>query len=239
MTQAEKKYFVIRTAGNFLLLFAIFGVFSTFGPALYFEAQFRVIQARGITYRIAEGENLTAIVKNEGKNQPSFGDLLVGATEQEIVPPDTEFSIVIPKIGASAKVFPNVDPSNENDFLPKLTEGVAHAQGTVFPGLPGNIYLFAHSTDNFWNAGRYNAIFYLLKDLKEGDEIAVFFQGERHNYFVTQTRVVDASDVSFITQANTGKEQLILQTCWPPGTTWKRLLVFANPRNTDTIFKTN
>lgn len=239
MTYVEKKYFILRTIGNFLLLFAIFGVIATFGPALYFEAQFRVIQARGITYKIVEGENLAAIVKNEGKNQPSLGDLLVGATEQELVPPDEEFSIVIPKIGASAKVFPNVDPSNEDDFLPKLSEGVAHAQGTVFPGLPGNIYLFAHSTDNFWNAGRYNAIFYLLKDLKEGDEIAVFFKGERHNYFVTQTRVVDSSDVSFITEADTGNEQLILQTCWPPGTTWKRLLVFARPRNTDTIFKTN
>lgn len=239
MTQAERKYFIIRSVGNFLLLFAIFGVFSTFGPALYFEAQFRVIQARGITYKIAEGENLSALVKNEGKSQPSFGDLLVGTTEQELVPPDEDFSIVIPKIGASSKIHANVDPSNEDDFLPKLTDGVAHAQGTVFPGLPGNIYLFAHSTDNFWNAGRYNAIFYLLKDLREGDEIAVFFQGERHNYFVTDTRVVDASDVSFITQANTGYEQLILQTCWPPGTTWKRLLVFARPRNTDTIFKTN
>jgi len=239
MTTAEKKFFVIRTAGNFLLLFAIFGVFSTFGPALYFEAQYRVIQARGITYRIAEGENLAALVKNQGKSQPSFGDLLVGTTEQELVPPDENFSIVIPKIGASAKIFPNIDPSDENSFLPVLSEGVAHAQGTVFPGLPGNIYLFAHSTDNFWNVGRYNAIFYLLKDLKEGDEIAVFFQGKRHNYFVTQTRVVDSSDVSFITDAKTGDEQLILQTCWPPGTTWKRLLVFARPRNTDVIFKTD
>jgi sortase A len=239
MTAAEKKFFVIRTVGNFLLLFAIFGVISTFGPALYFEAQFRIIQARGITYKIAEGEDLGALVRNHGKSQPSFGDLLVGATEQEIVPPDENFSIVIPKIGASAKVFPNIDPSNENSFLPVLSKGVAHAQGTVFPGLKGNIYLFAHSTDNFWNVGRYNAIFYLLKDLKEGDEIAVFFQGVRHNYFVTQTRVVDSSDVSFITDATTGDEQLILQTCWPPGTTWKRLLVFARPRNTDVIFKTN
>jgi LPXTG-site transpeptidase (sortase) family protein len=239
MTLAERKYFIIRTAGNFLLLFAIFGVFSTFGPALYFETQFRIIQARGITYRIAEAETITEVVKSKENNQPSFGDLLTGATEQEIVPPDADFSIVIPKIGASAKVFPNIDPSREDAFLPVLQQGVAHAQGTVFPGLAGNIYLFAHSTDNFWNAGRYNAIFYLLKDLKEGDEIAVFFQGERYNYFVTQTRVVDSSDVSFITQANTGNEQLILQTCWPPGTTWKRLLVFARPRSTDTIFKTN
>lgn len=239
MTAAEKKFFVLRTVGNFLVLFAIFGVFATFGPALYFEAQFRVIQARGITYKIAEADTISELVRNEESTQPSFSDLLVGVKEQEIAPPDTDFSIVIPKIGASAKVTPNVDPSSEDAFLPVLKEGVAHAQGTVFPGLPGNIYLFAHSTDNFWNAGRYNAIFYLLKDLNEGDEIAVFFQGERYNYVVTQTRTVDPDEVSFITQAQTGDEQLILQTCWPPGTTWKRLLVFARPQKSDVQFKTN
>ena len=152
-------------------------------------------------------------------------------------PIDPEFSILIPKLGASAKVIPNVDPSDENNFLPALLEGVAHAQGSVFPGLSGNIYLFAHSADNFWDAGSYNAIFYLLKDLEEGDEVVIFYQGKRHNYFVTDKRIVDPEDVSYITEAIGGNEQLILQTCWPPGTTFKRLLVFARPRKTDVIFK--
>ncbi|EKD57710.1 MAG: sortase family protein, partial [uncultured bacterium] len=139
----------------------------------------------------------------------------------------TEFNILIPKIGANAKVFPNIDPSDENAFLPVLREGVAHSRGTVFPGSAGNIYLFAHSTDNFWDVGRYNAIFYLLKDLSPGDEIVMIYQGTRFNYTVTRSAIVDPDDVSFITEAQGGPEQLILQTCWPPGTTWKRLLVFA------------
>lgn len=237
MTPAEKKFFILRSVGNFLLLFAIFGVIATFGPAFYFETQYRIVQARGITYKIVEAKDIEEVVAVEEQKQPSFGDLLTGSKEQEIVPPDQEFSIVIPKIGASSKVVPNVDPSNEDAFLPILKESVAHAQGTVFPGLPGNIYLFAHSTDSFWDVGRYNAIFYLLKDLEPGDEIAVFYQGKRHNYYVSEKKVVDADDVSLITEANTGTEQLILQTCWPPGTTWKRMLIFARPRNTDRVFK--
>ncbi|MBI3282683.1 hypothetical protein HYZ70_01240 [Candidatus Curtissbacteria bacterium] len=32
------------------------------------------------------------------------------------------------------------------------------------------LYLFAHSTDNFWDAGRYNAVFYLIKNLVRGEE---------------------------------------------------------------------
>lgn len=236
MTPQERKFFILRSIGNFLLLFAIFGVFATFGPALYFETQYRIVQARGITYKIAEAKEVNEIVTEE-KERPGFGDLLTGSTEQELNPPNKEFSIVIPKIGASSKVYPNVDPSSEDSFLPVLRDGVAHAQGTVFPGMAGNIYMFAHSTDNFWDVGRYNAIFYLLKDLEPGDEIAVFYQGERHNYYVSEKKVVDADEVSHITDANTGTEQLILQTCWPPGTTWKRMLIFARPRNTDRVFK--
>lgn len=237
MTKKEVKYIVLRSIGNFLLLFAIFGVFATFGPALFYEVQFQVIKARGVTFKVADQSLPAQEIAKPNQRGASFSDLLTGSKEQTIVPPDTEFSIVIPKIGAASKVFPNVDPSDENAFLPILQEGVAHAQGSVFPGLAGNIYLFSHSTDNFWDVGRYNAVFYLLKDLNRGDEIVIFYQNKRYNYFVTDTKTLDPEDVSLITNANTGTEQLILQTCWPPGTAWKRLLVFARPRKTETIFK--
>src|SRR4030042_6843581 len=192
------KFLILRTVGNFLVLFAIFGALATFGPALYYEIGFRVAQARGVKYIVAQvpsvlptptpaqvQENLpTPIPSPTPTTAPStgvdnFAQVLLGAKEQILEPKDTDFSILIPKIGASAKIFPNIDPSKENDFLPVLQQGVAHAKGTVFPGLKGNIYLFAHSTDSFWNVGRYNAIFYLIKDLKEGDEIVVFFDGKR------------------------------------------------------------
>lgn len=237
--KAAIKFIILRSIGNFLFLFAIFGVIATFGPAIRYEIQFKIIQARGVHFEVAESSELGKLAKEQTKRSVSFSDLLTGSKEKTLSPIDTEFSIVIPKIGATSKVIANVDPSDENKFLPALLQGVAHAQGSVFPGLAGNIYLFAHSADNFWDAGRYNAVFYLLKDLQKGDEIVIFYQGKRYNYFVTGSRIVDPSDVSFITNAQTGNEQLILQTCWPPGTTWKRLLVFARPRKTDTIFKEN
>ncbi|MEK7573568.1 MAG: sortase [Patescibacteria group bacterium] len=236
MTRGEIiRFLVLRTIGNFLLLFAIFGVLATFGPSLYFELHYRIAQARGVEYSAPE-ETDSAFGELLKKTNPEkiadggFGKLLAGPKEQILIPKDTEFSILIPKIGASAKVIPNIDPSNEAQFLEVLQQGVAHALGTYFPGLPGNIYLFAHSTDNFWDVGRYNAVFYLLKDLAPGDDVIVYFENQRHNYVVTEIRTVDASDVSYITKSNTGKEVLILQTCWPPGTTWKRLLVFAEPK---------
>ena len=236
MTRGEIiKFLVLRTIGNFLLFFAIFGVLATFGPSLYFELHFRIAQARGVKYSApAEtGSAFGELLEKTSKDKIAdggFGQLLSGPKEQILIPKDTDFSILIPKIGASSKVYPNVDPSNEDEFLPVLQQGISHAQGTLFPGMKGNIYLFAHSTDNFWDVGRYNAVFYLLKDLSIGDDVIVYFEGQRHNYVVTGTKTVDPSEVSYITNSNTGKEMVILQTCWPPGTTWKRLLVFAEPK---------
>jgi LPXTG-site transpeptidase (sortase) family protein len=236
MTRSEViKFLILRTIGNFLVLFAIFGVLATFGPALYYEAAYRIMLIRGIHVsvknQVVQAKDLPPeIQESPVKVSLGFGDILSGPKEQILAPVDTVFSILIPKIGANARVFPNVDPSDPRIFLPILQKGVAHAAGTFFPGQAGNIYLFAHSTDNFWDVGRYNAVFYLLKDLRKGDEIVVFYQNIRHNYSVTDTQVISPSNVSYITAAQTGKELLILQTCWPPGTTWQRLMVFAEPK---------
>jgi sortase A len=170
-----------------------------------------------------------ANAQNTGIN--NFAQVLAGPKVQELIPSDTDFSILIPKIGASAKIFPNVDPSNQNQFLPILMHGVAHAAGTIFPGMNGNIYLFAHSTDNFWDVGRYNAVFYLLKDLKKGDQVVIFYQNVRYNYVITGSKIVSPSEVSYLVDSQKqDKQTLILQTCWPPGTTFQRLLVFASPK---------
>ncbi len=233
------RFLILRTVGNFLLLFAIFGVGATFGPSLYYEVQFRIVQARGVQYVVVEETPQTKsafgnIIKKQRAQEldrQGFAQVLTGPKEQILIAKDTQFSILIPKLGANQKVFANIDATSENEFLPILQQGVAHAKGTVFPGQKGNIYLFAHSTDNFWDVGRYNAIFYLLKDLTPGDDVIVYFENLRHNYVVSESRIVDAEDVSYLIKSQEqGKETLILQTCWPPGTTWKRLLVFASPK---------
>ena len=226
------RFLILRTIGNFLVLFAIFGIIATFGPALYYEVSFRVSEIRGVRYVIAAAPKIKMpFAKSENTGVSNFAQVLAGPKVQELIPSDTDFSILIPKIGASAKIFPNVDPSDPNRFLPILMQGVAHAAGSVFPGMNGNIYLFAHSTDNFWDVGRYNAVFYLLKDLKKGDEVVIFYKNQRYNYVVSGSKIVNPSDVSYLVNSQKqGKQQLILQTCWPPGTTFQRLLVFASPK---------
>ncbi len=233
---------IFRTIGNFLILFTIFGFIATFGPSVYYEATYRIAKIRGLNFALAqevEQSNETELrkimnrYKEEGKaeNQaPKFAEVLSSSKEKILIPPDTEFSVVVPKIGAAEKIKANVDPSNEKEYLEVLRTAIAHAKGTAYPGIDGTTYLFAHSADNFWNVGRYNAVFYLLKELENGDDVFLFFKGKRYNYEVYDKKIVDATDIGYIDAALGQGERIILQTCWPPGTAWKRTLIFARPK---------
>ena len=145
---------------------------------------------------------------------------------KSITPIDEAFGIVIPKLGANARIIPNIDPYDSAVYQKALTQGVAHATGTVFPGSVGNVFLFSHSSVNFYEANRYNSIFYLLYKLEIGDEINLYYKGEKFVYRVTEKKTVNPKDVSYLT-GQTTKKVVTLMTCWPPGTTTKRLLVIA------------
>jgi len=236
MRREKIKFIILRTLGNFFLLFSLFGMIMTFGPALYFEVLYRVREVRNVKYIVAAYPTPTPptpTFKDFITPQPTeapkttlFGQLTGGDKTEILSPVSAQFGLVIPKIGANVQIFPNVDAGKPNVYLPILQKGVAHAAGSVFPGVSGNIYLFAHSTDAFWNVGRYNAIFYLLKELDKNDEVDVFFLGVRHIYKVVDKLIVDPSQVQYLT-IPVPYEQLSLQTCWPPGTTLKRLIVLA------------
>lgn len=216
------KVLILRTIGNFLVISSLFMIAKTFYLPVREEIRYFVDGIVQKKYYIAQTKP-----QSEG-GQPK--GLLAKALEikpvEYLVPEDPNFSIVVPKIAANAKILANVDPSNEQEYLDALQKGVAHSAGTAFPGENGHIFLFAHSTDYFWNVGTYNAVFYLLGKLEKGDQINLFYKNERYVYKVIDKTIVDPSQVQYLTR-KTNKEFLTLQTCWPPGTTLKRLLVFA------------
>ncbi len=150
--------------------------------------------------------------------------------ENVIVAADKEFSIVIPKIGANSKVIKNVDPYNSKEYQQELTKGVAHAIGTSLPGESGNSFYFAHSSDNFYNANRYNSVFYLLDKLSMGDLIYIIYNSTIYTYKVTDLNVVNAEDVSYL-KGSAEKSTVTLMTCWPAGTTLKRFIVVGELQN--------
>lgn len=150
----------------------------------------------------------------------------VHAIPKEIVPIDKNFGIVIPKLGANARIITNVDPYDSKAYQYALTKGVAHARGTSVPGAMGNIFLFAHSSENFYDALRYNSVFYLLPKLAAGDKILLYYHGVKFTYTVTGKKFVNPNDVSYL-ESKGDTKTLTLMTCWPPGTNTQRLFVFA------------
>ncbi len=139
----------------------------------------------------------------------------------------TAMYLTIDKIGLQEKIIPNVDAADEKLYSPALKQGVALASGSSLPGEGGLVYLFAHSTDYLFNVSNYSALFYGLDKLNENDKVYISFKGKNFGYKVSQKLIVSPNDLSAL--KTDGKERLIMQTCWPPGTTWQRLLVLAEP----------
>jgi len=140
--------------------------------------------------------------------------------------PDKNFSIIIPQLGINAKVVAAVDLSDEEAMQKALKEGVIQAQGGASPGQGGTTYIFGHSTDSPLHIELYNAIFYPLKDIKENEEVIVIYKGRPYTYKVEEKKIIAADNIQYLTNFS-GEEKLVLLTCWPPGTTIKRLLIIA------------
>ncbi len=164
---------------------------------------------------------------SENQEQSNNFDLTSWLNQRGIASiPDDNFSLIIPQININTKVIPLVDLADENATQKALKTGVVQAKGSSSPGQPGTIYIFGHSTDSPWNIKLYNAIFYPLKDIEEGSEIIIIYKGNPFIYQVEEKKIINANDLQYLANPSE-KEKLILLTCWPPGTTLKRLLIVA------------
>lgn len=150
------------------------------------------------------------------------------ANNEEKVPV-REFKLYIPKIDLYSEVAPNIDISNEDIYKQKLLDnGIAHANGSYLPGEgKGPVFLFAHSTDSIANILNYNAKFFYINNLEKGDLITIYFNGKQYNYEVSGKKIVDPHNLDEIRKSTSS---LILSTCWPLGTDWQRLLIFAEQK---------
>ncbi len=189
----------MKFVGGILIISGIVILLFTFGPVAKEEVGYQFNQLSGGGY----------------------------SSEQSITPVDTGFGIVITKININAKIFPEIDSQNPQEFLPILKKGVAHAKGSAYPDQDGNVFLFAHSTDAFYNVAHYNAVFFLIGKLEKGDEIDIFYKDKRYKYEVIEKAVVSPDMLGQYVKEHTGGKTLTLQTCYPPGTTLKRLIVIA------------
>ncbi|HEX3082189.1 MAG TPA: class D sortase [Candidatus Saccharimonadia bacterium] len=150
------------------------------------------------------------------------------AAASEIIPAAN--TITIPKISVQAPV--NYEPSIQEAAIQKALEsGVVHYGNTPAPGQPGNVAIFGHSSNDWWEPGNFKFVFVLLDKLSPGDQITIDYNSHRYVYEVTGSKIVEPTDVAVLSPTST--PTLTLITCSPPGTSLRRLVVTAKQVSPD------
>lgn len=209
LTPSRLKLLSILSA--LLIGFSVIWFFLTVTPVILVEAKYQFRKTLRDVFQVESVKQLFV---------PEFANLdFTGESKYK------DYGITIPAIFVDQPVVFNVDPNREKEYSAALRQGIAHASGTAFPDNPGVGYYFAHSSSPEL-ASQFNAIFYLLGKLKPGDSIYIWHENKKFEYRVHSSEVTKPDNVSFL-HREYPQETIVLQTCWPPGTTTARLLVFA------------
>jgi len=202
---------VIFYAGTVLFVFGIFYILYLYQPLLVAIGNFASLENKETISR-----EEVAVLEEE-----------VEESKEEVT---DDYYVIIPNILASARIELGLDPFDKVTYLYKLKDGVIGQSNTSSlpgAGLGKSVFLFAHSTEQGIVAVRNNAVFYLLGELNEGDPIFIRQGKQVYTYIVYKQIVVNPDEIEYLEYSEDDKEVLILQTCWPIGTNWKRLLVLA------------
>lgn len=213
--QVRKFYF--GTFSSLLIVIGVFLVLAGFGPLIADEVWFKVKEIR----------NQKLIINAEDAQQDSPFARFLTNKPINLVPVNNDFSLVIERIGVNVPVIADVAVTSKDAYMEALKYGVAHASTSSYPSqYPGNVYIFAHSTVNFWELGRYAKAFNLLRKLGVGDRVHLIYQGTTYVYEVKNKEKYEGWNTYPITRPVI-EPILTLQTCDPPGTTIDRLVVTA------------
>jgi LPXTG-site transpeptidase (sortase) family protein len=198
-------------------------------PAIAFQNPFRFLSQIDIPFLKEKKKPATSDIFSI--NKPAFANETNLVALQNFDPgpknpfPESEASILIPKIDISAPIILSQSPRNR-DMLKDLEKGTALYPESPLFGEQGVSILLGHSSAYPWYRGNYGSVFALLNKLELGDEFYVFFKGNRYTYQVANKKVVVPED--FKVENPDHGSHLILMSCWPVGTNWKRIVVFSD-----------
>jgi LPXTG-site transpeptidase (sortase) family protein len=179
-------------------------------------------------------EKISFWYKNDVKAEPYTQDTAVPSiTTPDAQPKETkpdlpemaENTIYIPSLNIKAPITWRVN-NTSREVSSSLENGVIQLAGTALPGEKGNIYITGHSSNYIWAKGDYNNVFALLNNLAAGDLAYIKFENTTYIYKIKDQKIVLATDMSVLNK--TTDSRLTMVTCWPVGTSLKRLVVTAN-----------
>jgi LPXTG-site transpeptidase (sortase) family protein len=197
-------------------------IFMTTFVAAFLLLNIRFVE-KNIQYYIAPGTIVTADSLNNAIK------LLPVADNVHPKPlPDTA-TLVIDSIGVRAPIVFGV-PDNNDLIYNNLENGVVHYSNTPKPGEPGAAIVLGHSSAYPWYKGDYGAVFALLSKLKVGDRFYVQYSDNRTFVFqMTQSIIFNPfeNDQRLSDIENASGSSIILISCYPVGTNYKRIAIQA------------
>jgi sortase A len=197
-------------------MFKIIKLFIFFG--IIFSVVFTCFNWPALKARFFYNENEDFIFEEEKKNNTGFNE---ENKKAEKVPEDSR--LIIKKINVSVPII-SISSRLDKILQEGLKKGVVVFPQTALPGEKGNCVIVGHSSNFSWRKGDYDMIFILLDKLKIGDEIEIFWEGEKIKYVIFENpQIVKANQTEIL--ASVEEPILTLMTCWPIGTDYKRLIV--------------
>ena len=155
----------------------------------------------------------------------ALAPLILDPTGNNSVGPEN--ILIIPKINVVAPVIYDVPSISPGDMMTALNNGVVHYPQSSLPGQTGNTVIVGHSSNNFFNDGKYKFAFVLLDQLNIGDTFMINYNSKQYVYQVYSRKIVEPTDVSVLGTADR-PDTATLITCNPVGTSLHRLVLLAN-----------
>ena len=139
------------------------------------------------------------------------------------------FVLTIPALGVEAPVVLE-ESLNPNVIFDRLEAGVVHYGTSPLPGQRGTAIILGHSSAYPWYQGEYGSVFALLGRLQVGDKIYVTSGNRVLTYQVKESLVFHpfSKDKRLEQLEQTDTSSIILVSCWPVGTNYKRIAIKAD-----------
>lgn len=132
-------------------------------------------------------------------------------------------AIIISKLGIRAPLL-WASGTTQKQLNESLNQGVILYPGSALPGQDGEVVLAGHSSVFPWVKTQYGQVFTLLDKLQAGDTVAIIYGFRQYDYQIIGQEVLNPNQVKV---SDTDRPVLKITTCWPVGTSAKRLVVYG------------